>query len=113
MTVEKPIPNELIRPMTTGACSMMNQSEFQEINCNLLKARHKSRVQGAIGFGFATRWLRNWSEIYKPIPEHSNHNRVITFGSHLKSSLFTTYTNPIIHLFNPPKICIGIVFDFP
>ena len=27
--------------------------------------------------------------------------------------LFTTCTNPIIHLFNPPKICIGIVFDFP
>ena len=26
---------------------------------------------------------------------------------------FTTCTNPIIHLFNPPKICIGIVFDFP
>ena len=25
----------------------------------------------------------------------------------------TTCTNPIIHLFNPPKICIGIVFDFP
>ena len=29
------------------------------------------------------------------------------------SSLFTTCRNPIIHLFNPPKICIGIVFDFP
>ena len=27
--------------------------------------------------------------------------------------LFTTCTNPIIHLFNPPKICIGVVFDFP
>ena len=25
---------------------------------------------------------------------------------------FTTCTNPIIHLFYPPKICIGIVFDF-
>ena len=27
--------------------------------------------------------------------------------------LLTTCTNPIIHLFNPLKICIGIVFDFP
>ena len=27
--------------------------------------------------------------------------------------IFTTCTNPIIHLFNPPKICIGIVFYFP
>ena len=27
--------------------------------------------------------------------------------------VFTTCTNAIIHLFNPPKICIGIVFDFP
>ena len=24
----------------------------------------------------------------------------------------TTYTNPIIHLFYPPKICIGIVLDY-
>ena len=30
-----------------------------------------------------------------------------------ENALFTTCTNPIIHLFNPPKICIGIVFDFP
>ena len=27
-------------------------------------------------------------------------------------SLFTTSTNPIIHLFYAPKICNGIVFDF-
>ena len=26
--------------------------------------------------------------------------------------IFTTCTNPIIHLFYLPKICIGIVFDF-
>ena len=38
----------------------MNQSEFLEINCNLLKARQKSRVQSTIGFGFA-------AEISKPI----------------------------------------------
>ena len=36
----------------------MNQSEFQEITCNLLKAREKSRLQGAIGFGFTSNWLK-------------------------------------------------------
>jgi len=28
-----------------------------------LKAREKSRVQGAIGFGFASHWLKNWHKI--------------------------------------------------
>jgi len=32
----------------------MNQSEFLEITCNLLEAREKPRVHGAIGFGFAS-----------------------------------------------------------
>ena len=30
-----------------------------------------------------------------------------------ENTLFNTCTNPIIHLFYPQKICIGIVFDFP
>ena len=30
----------------------------------------------------------------------------------LPKYVFTTCTNPIIHLFYPPKICIGVVFDF-
>ena len=44
----------------------MNQSEFLAITCNLLKAREKSRVQGAIGFrfAFASHWLKNWREIF-------------------------------------------------
>ena len=41
----------------------MNQSEFLAITCNLLKAREKSRAQGAIGFDFASHWLKNWREI--------------------------------------------------
>ena len=81
MTVEKPKPKQLLRSITTGADSAMNQSQFLAITCNSLKAREKSRVHGAIGFGVA--------------------------------SQFTTCTNPIIDLFNPPKTCIGIVFDFP
>ena len=31
----------------------MNQSEFLAITCNSLEAREKSRVHGAIGFGFS------------------------------------------------------------
>ena len=48
MTVEKPKPKQLLRPITTGADSTTNQSQFLEITCNTLKAREKSRVHGAI-----------------------------------------------------------------
>ena len=51
MTVEKPKRKQLLRPITTGADSMMNQSEFLAITCKSLKAREKSRAQGAIAFG--------------------------------------------------------------
>ena len=51
---------------TTGANSEINQSEFLTITCNLLKAREKSSVQGAIGFGGVSHWLNNWQEIFKP-----------------------------------------------
>ena len=37
----------------------MNQSEFLAISRYLLKARVKSRVQGAIGFAFASHWSKN------------------------------------------------------
>jgi len=52
----------------------MNQPEFLAITGNLLQARKKSGVQGAIGFGFASHWLTNWREIFKPITECSNRN---------------------------------------
>ena len=32
--------------------------------CNSLKAREKSRVQGAIGFGLASHWLKNWRAVF-------------------------------------------------
>ena len=54
MTVEKPIPKYLHRPLTTGANSPMNQSEFLTITFNLLKGREKSRVH----------WLRTRCEIF-------------------------------------------------
>ena len=59
MTVEKPKPKQLLRPITTGANSPINQSQLLAITCNSLKAREKSRVHSAIGFVFASHWLKN------------------------------------------------------
>ena len=70
-------------PITTGTNSAMNQSQFLAIIWNLLKAREKSRVNGAIGFAFASHWLKNWRESFKPITKC----HVIAFGSHLKTAL--------------------------
>ena len=87
MTVEKPKPKQLLRPITTGANSSMNQSQFLAITCNAPEAREISRVHGAFGFGFASHWLKNWRESFKPITKRSNRNHVITFDSHLKTAL--------------------------
>jgi len=81
MTVEKPKPKQLLRPITTGAGSAMNQSQFLAITCNSLEAREKSRVHGA------SHWLKNWRESFKSVTERSNRNHVITFDSHLKTAL--------------------------
>ena len=86
MTVEKPKPKQLLRPITTGANSAMNQSQFPAIICSSLKAREESRVHGAIGFGFASHWLKNWRESFKPITKRSNRNRVITLDRHFKTA---------------------------
>ena len=83
MTVEKPKPKQLFRPITTGTNSTMNQSQFLAIICSSRKAREKSRVRGAIGFGCTSHWLKNWRESFKPITKRSNRNHVITFDSHL------------------------------
>ena len=74
MTVEKPKRKQLLRPITTEAT--MNQSQLLAIICNSLEAREKSRVHGAIGFGFASHWLKNWRESFKPITKGSNRNHV-------------------------------------
>lgn len=37
----------------------MNQSEFPAIGYNLVKGRENSRVQGAIGLGFASHSLKS------------------------------------------------------
>ena len=76
-----------VTPTNQWANSAMNQSQFLAITCNSLEAREESRVQGAIGLGFASHWLKNWRESFKPITKRTNHNHVITFDSHLKTAL--------------------------
>ena len=74
MTVEKSKPKQLLRPITTETNSAMNQSQFLAITCNSLEAREKSRVHGAIGFGFASHWLKNWRDFFEPIAKRCNRN---------------------------------------
>ena len=85
MTIEKPKPKQLLRPITTGTNSSMNQSQFLAITCNLLEVQEKSRVCGVIGSD--SHWLKNWREYFKPITKCSNRNHVITFKSHIKTAL--------------------------
>ena len=103
MTVAKPKPQQLLRPITIGAGNEMNQSQFLAITCNSLEAREKSRVHGASGFGFASRWLKNWRESFKPITKRSNRNHVITFDSHLKTALYSNQTSQFFDL-EPPTL---------
>ena len=77
--------HQLPRPITTEANSATNQSEFQAITSNLLKAREKSRLQ--VEIGFASHCLKNWCAIFKHHYAISNCNRVITFDGHLKTAL--------------------------
>ena len=71
----------------------MNQSQFLAMTCNPLEAQEKSRVHGAIGFGFgfASHWLKNWRNSFKPITKRSNRNHVITFDSQLKTALIAHF----------------------
>ena len=41
LTVEKPNPKQLLRPITTGADSAMNQSQLLAVTCNSPEAREK------------------------------------------------------------------------
>ena len=82
MTVEKSKPKQLLRPITTGADSAMNQSQLLAITCNSLEAREKSRVHGAIGFGFDSHWLKNWRESVKPITKRSSHLKTALNENH-------------------------------
>ena len=81
----------------------MNQSKFLAITCNSLKPQEKSRVHSAIGFGFASHWLKNWREFFKPITKRSNRNHVITFDGHLKTALLPVIDKTMFEMTNVLK----------
>ena len=97
MTDEKPKHKQLPLPITTGAGSAMNQSQFLAKTCKSLEAREKPRVRGAIGFGFGfdSHCLKNWRKSFKPITKRSNRNHVITFDSHLKTALVQSFAGMV------------------
>ena len=112
MTVEKPKPKQLLRSITTGADSAMNQSQFLAITCNSPEARERSHLRGAISFGFASHWLKNWRESFKAITKRSNRNHVITFDSHLKTALITLFDLPVQWQFKSGAGFRGVYFAF-
>ena len=63
MTVEKPKRKQLLRPITTGTNSAMNQSQFLAITCNWLEAREESCVHGAIGFWFCFSFVEKLARV--------------------------------------------------
>ena len=77
------------------------------MTCILLKALEKSCIHGAIGFGFASHWFKNWREISKPIITCSNCNRVITFDWHLKTAqyFFDVQTVARLSVNNSTSVC--------
>ena len=88
MTTEKPKPKQLLRPITRETNSAMKQSEFLPITVKLVKARGKSRVQGAIDLGFVSHRLKNWREILsQSLKKCSYRYCVITSNSQLKTTL--------------------------
>ena len=58
-------------PITTNENNTMYQSELGANIRNRRQTRENAYDQVAIGFGFASDWLKRWREIFKPIIEHS------------------------------------------
>ena len=84
MTGEKPIPKLLLRPVTRGANSTINRSQFLK----KLPVTCSKRKEGTICFGLASDWLRTTDARYiKPITNRSIRNLVMDFDSHLKTDL--------------------------
>ena len=79
----------------------MSQSQFPAITCDSLKAREKSRVQGAIGI--ASHWLKDWRELFKPVTSIVNAIAQLLFFflqsigncSTMRDWLRNTYFQPI------------------
>ena len=88
MTVKKLIKtsNNSDQSKREQSAKLHNKNTSQlPVTCS--KRGKNLRVHGAIGFGFASNWLKNLRGTFKPITKRSNHNCVITFNSHLGTAL--------------------------
>ena len=103
MTVEKPIPKKFLRPIPTGVNRAKNQSEFLAFTVTCSKAREKSRIQSAIGFGFASHRLKTLCEIFKPIKLCSNRKRNYFRSSFENCSAITEYKSSKLLLVFPER----------
>ena len=65
--VEKPKPKQLLPPITTGANSAMNQSEFLAVTCNLLKARENITRTWCDWFWMCFSLVEKLGEIFSPM----------------------------------------------
>lgn len=63
MTVENPVLNDSLRPITTGA----NRTKNPSILITYLQQNNSAYIQGAIGLGFASDCSKNGRAIFKPI----------------------------------------------
>ena len=67
-----------------------NQSKLEVNTCKRPQARGKASDQVAIGFSFASDWLKGWREFSRPITERSETKSMqsrITFDTQLKIAL--------------------------
>ena len=88
--------NDCRKTKTKAITSTNNNSSKQRdepitipsnFSSNSLKAPEISRLRGAIGFGFACYWLKNWRESFTPITKRSNGKHVFAFVNHVKTVL--------------------------
>ena len=65
-------------PITTNVNNTMNQWELETNTRDRRQAQENACDQVAIGFGFASDWLRGWREFVKPItkriPDYVRHS---------------------------------------
>ena len=88
MTVEKPKAKQLLRPITTGTNSAMNQSHFLAITCNYggsKRGKNHAYKVGLVLVLLVIGWKTGAS--LKPITKRSNRYHVIAFDSRLKTAL--------------------------
>ena len=63
LSVLKPKPKQLLRPITKNVNNTMDQSELEANTCNRCQARENACERGTIGFSLASHWLKKWCQL--------------------------------------------------